>query len=228
MRELAQSGLSTRVEFGAATFRVPPPTVRQALTVLTVAHGGEVMREDLRTLRKVTAEWLPLTAQSVVWGDSFFASEGRRVAFFVRLVRQTLPPSAPEGSKEKEGEAEEKVRLKPPRWWWQQIARYRAHFGLTMEEVMTEPWPEFVAQRRELSLLEARETFRGLQAVVAGHPRTETDDLVDSISEASQFAGTGQEEQAADDEWQMSEEDRKEHFERQAAKLHVAQHALRN
>ncbi|WP_103030031.1 hypothetical protein [Salinibacter altiplanensis] len=234
MRELAQSGLPIRVEFGrVATLEVPAPTVRQALTVLTIVRGDELRRRDLQTLRSMTAEWFGLRAQSVVWGRSYFESEAKRVRFLVSLVRRTLPESVSPKPDGQEPESEKQVRVKPPEWWWQQIARYRAHFRVTMEEVMAEPWPEFIAQRRQLSTLEARETMRTFQGTLAAQPEYEGE-LHETIWEEAQFAQHEDEADAGNTEmdelgeYRMEQEEREEHVERQLAKLKVLEHHQTN
>jgi hypothetical protein len=186
MRELSRAGLDVTVEVpGAGTFGVPPPTVRQALIVLSVVQGSEILPEDVSELRRTTAGWFPLRLQSVVWADKAFKAPRYRIRLIVRLVRELIPESvAPEVTADEPGGGQsEGTTLKPPGWWWGQIARYRAQFGLSRDEVMKEPWPEFVAMRGQVTALEAQETQRQVRANVASDPRAESGDLIDQIRE---------------------------------------------
>lgn len=184
MRELSRAGLDVTVEVpGAGTFDVPAPTVREALIVLSVVQGREILREDIEELRRTTAGWFPLRLQSVVWADGTFKAQRYRIRLIVRLVRELIPESAaPEVTAEEPDEGESQgITLKPPGWWWGQIARYRERFGLSREEVMQEPWPEFVATRGQLVALEAQETQRQIRANVASDPRADAGDLMEQI-----------------------------------------------
>jgi hypothetical protein len=160
MRELvaATTDRSLTVE-GVGTFRVPPPSVRAGLTVLSVEEGEEA---DTEALRKVCADWLPLRTQSAVFSDLF--TGGRRVQVLRGLVTGSLPRRLQRRIVERTGDADTSEgnggESVGDVYWQARIAQYRGHFGLTFEEVMAEPFAAFVGQLEQLSLLEAREQRR--------------------------------------------------------------------
>jgi hypothetical protein len=227
MRELTRAGLGITVDFaGTRHFHVDPPTVRQALVVLSAIRGEKIADEDRRLLRETTAEWFGLRLHSIVWGTETFRSEAYRWKLLVRLVREPIPDSVlPDVQEEGEEAVQEDAKLKPPRWWWQQVTRYRARFGLSAEKVMTEPWPEFVVARGELGTLEARDTQRVMRGTLAADPRAETSDLVEWIRGAARLEG---EEVSASDSPPVESPSgdtppsSEEHLEKQLAKLPVA------
>jgi len=212
MRELvaATTDRSLTVE-GVGTFRVPPPSVRAGLTVLSVEEGEEA---DTEALRKVCADWLPLRTQSAVFSDLF--TGGRRVQVLRGLVTGSLPhrlqrrivdrtSGDADSSEESGGESVGDV------YWQARIAQYRGHFGLSFEEVMAEPFAAFVGQLEQLSLLEAREQRRIAEGGMVAQAGDE--EVYDSVRDRSTFPGQGADEDdetpEVETEWDSENEKKK-------------------
>lgn len=162
---LAPSASRTLVVVPYRTFKVPAPTVREALAVLGTLQcwsedeGLPAGKAEL--LREACAEWLPTTAFSVLFSEAF--EQRRRLAALEALVTTGMPKGL---LGEVEAEAEGARKAGEVRWQ-ALVARYRAAFGLTWEEALDEPWPAFLAQLTETRTLHAQEQMRFIRAYSA-------------------------------------------------------------
>jgi len=211
MRELvaATTDRSLTVE-GVGTFRVPPPSVRAGITVLSVEGGEEA---DTEALRQVCAQWLPLRTHSALFSDLFTA--GRRLKLLRALVTGALPQRVQEhiiektGGDDEEEPASDKQALGDA-YWQARIAQYRTHFGLTFDEVMAEPFAAFVGQLEQLALLEAREQRRIAEGGMLA--QTGDEEAYDALRDSAQFPNQSSEDaesQRVETEWDTENEKKK-------------------
>lgn len=212
MREMIQAHASRLLTVeGVGRFSVPPPSVRDALTVIAVAHhGADVPPEDWQHLKQETARWLPMTTHTTLWAERYF-SDTNRLRALIKLIRSFTPPSLEPGDDEEEtgGSSANAFEDRSQRWWWQQIVRYRARLGCSLDAVLSESWPAFLAQRREMPMLEARDSFRIAQGSVAADPRAGDSSLFNSIAQAARFDGEESEDDTEADHG-LSDEERDE------------------
>jgi hypothetical protein len=182
MRELvaATTDRSLSVE-GVGTFRVPPPSVRAGVTVLSVESAEE---GDTEALRQVCADWLPLRTYSALFSELFTA--GRRLKVLRALVTGGLPQRLQKRMLEESegGEAGEAVG---DAYWQARIAQYRAHFGLSYWQVLSEPWAAFIGQLEQLSMLEARKQRRMAEGGMVA--QTGDEEAYEALRARSEFPG---------------------------------------
>ena len=147
---------------GRRPIRVPPPTVRAALSIHAAAEasteedgGVQVPGREAALTRKACREWLPMRAHSVLFGNAF--SWGRRMQVLGALLQTSIPDRVQQAATDSDGEAD----------FYGLISRYRSHFGASFEEVMAEPWPRFLADAQEILRHHAQEQMRFLRAYTA-------------------------------------------------------------
>lgn len=159
MRELVRLGLPVETETPWGLRRVRPPSVREALGVLTCAEAATRgdpdawygLKESLRT-------WLPLGLYSLFVCKAYPRADAVRWA--VRAIKASAPdPEALVSSREREDGDK-------PTWedvdWAGKVADYAHAYGMSPGEVLTIPFPAFTLFLRGVERVHAREDLRGL------------------------------------------------------------------
>lgn len=212
MRELvaATTDRTLAVE-GFGTFRVPPPSVRAAVTVLSVQAGGPQAEADREALCEVCAAWLPLRTYSVVFSNAF--SDEKRLEVLRALLTGGLPVRIRkqiEEERQKAEAADEGGRVASRAEYWQaRVAQYRAAYSLTMEEVLAESFFAWVPQLRQLSRLEARMKKRHVDAGIVAQGGDEG--AYEQIADDARWPGQASDGQPeVTPEWEKDEDDTKE------------------
>jgi len=134
---------------------VPAPTVRVALAVYTAAEAAEdgtPPAKEADVLRRACAEWLPLRAFSVLWSAAF--TPRRRLQALGALIHV-----------EHEGKEADADASTPH--WEALVARYRAAYRCSVDEVLSETWGHFVSQLKQVGHLQAQEQVRFIRAYTA-------------------------------------------------------------
>lgn len=184
--------------------RVPAPPVRAALAVLQATAGTEASAEERQALRSACAEWLPTRAFSVLFSDAF--STERRLQVLEALVAAGMPEWLTGDPDETSPGTAARVAIETD--WSSLIARYRATYSLTWEEVMGEPWHAFLAQLEDTGRMQAREQMRFIQAYTALRSE-DGDSLLDDIAEAAAPRGSESTTELSEEEQAEREQARK-------------------
>jgi len=204
MLDLISAGADRRLVIPPyETMRVPAPPVRAALTVLKAAGPDAGLRASL-DLRSACAGWLPTRAFSVLFSQAF--SEDRRLAALEALVASGMPEWL--GSDPRETDPKVALQAAQDTDWSSLLARYRAAYSLTWDEVMAEPWPVFLAQLEDTGRMQAREQMRFIRAYTALRSE-DGQSLLDDIAEAASFRGDGGGRELSEEEQAEREREKK-------------------
>ena len=143
LRAFATTLMPRRVRVpGVGAFLVEPPTVQQALTLYALVPdvldtiAGEV-------IEGVLADWLPERLYAAMTGEE--VDPARRMELIVGLLQGSR-----HGEDQATDEEGETLRWVRSRDWHQIIGEYRALYGCSVGDVLSEPWPLFLEQVRVL------------------------------------------------------------------------------
>lgn len=145
-------------------YRVEPPSVRQAITVLQ----AQEIEDGWPVAREVILEWLPLRLASEITSRRFKPEKAIQIAS--TLIRVTLPPGLEDQAEETEDRASRES-------WAQMIARYRHWYGGSLDD----PWPLFVSTFRRIDAVKAEREIMYLTAI--GGALAGDRDMIESIYE---------------------------------------------
>ena len=143
LRAFAGAVLPRRVSVpGVGVFLVEPPTVQQALALYALLpDAGEAAAGAV--IEAVLAQWLPERLYAAMTGEG--VSQRQRVELIAWLLRTDRSRDDGAGEHDVEDEALKWVRSRD---WHQVIGEYRALYGASVAEVLSEPWPLFLGQVR--------------------------------------------------------------------------------
>lgn len=146
---LVRAILPRRVVFGGVSYEVRPPTVREAVTLLTVAQDAMAGDEDAWQLAlHVLRSWYP--------SSLLLASRNAERRQVISYALQMMQQGSPEGKK-REGAT-------PSIDWDDIISLYMHTYGQSLDRVLNEPWPGFLIMASQIGRIEARGKLNLIQA----------------------------------------------------------------
>lgn len=176
MRDLVKAGLARDVEVRLGWFRrryrflLPPPTVQEALEIIT-SRAGYVsgVEADVAVFRETLRRWVAR------------AGSGRRHRQLLREIDYCLADYAVrlvfEGPKIKPRKRHPDEPVVPA-LWEETIAGYAAVFGTDPWQILTKTtWPFFLFMLKEAARIEAKQQ---LAAIQAQHP---TEEMLHSLKD---------------------------------------------
>lgn len=144
MRELLASITTREVLCGGRIYRVRPPTVREALVVMSF---------DWDLTREVCTPWLGVRLGSYLFADD--SPRGEVYAFLLKLLSLgVIDHARHERDKKHLEKRQREVR------WFEIVAEYARGYSMPPASVLDESWPFFVAQYAQLDRQYAREMLR--------------------------------------------------------------------
>lgn len=224
MRHFIAAQASREVSLkGHRTYEVPPPSVRQALTVLAFYQGeDEATEAERRMLRSVCGEWLPLPPFSVLFGDAF--PEEERRAHLMGLIWAGIEPHVQEKvtAEQEEQEEDEDGHARADSYWTRQVMRYCHRLGTGYEKVMALPFPAFLGQLAHLGMLRAQDVKDQADAQILVRSK-EGEDAYEQIAEQARGGGregASESERPEGGAWSDDPEERKRWEAKKRAELH--------
>ena len=143
LRAFAGAVLPRRVTVpGVGVFLVEPPTVQQALTLYALLPDAASPASGA-VIEGVLKDWLPERLYAAMTGEE--VDPARRMELIVRLLQGSR-----HGEDQATDEGGEALRWVRSRDWHQVIGEYRALYGCSVGDMLSEPWPLFLGQVRVL------------------------------------------------------------------------------
>lgn len=138
---------------GLGTFRVRPPTVREALCVMATAERFD--EDSWGLLRDECAGWLRPRMHSYLFAED--SPKTKVVQFLLGLLSLGIT------SKRHESDEKEVKRRARKQSWAEIIAEYASAYHLPPQGVLETPWPFFVAMSAQIPVQHARQMIRDAQ-----------------------------------------------------------------